>query len=403
MRSLSQLLVPVALCALAGCGLTGTVNVEPVAVSTQKPGNVAMYVAVSQHGSAVMGLDTQAFKVYEDGKKLDNEQIKLTLLPTATSATRRVALLVDMSKSLNADDRKAMAEALRPFIVKLREREAVTLYAFDGTKSAHLIADYPRDARAEPDEKDTSMDRLLAFSRRDSSSSLYTAVMDSAQKLSASLAAEGKPIQDGTVIVVALNPDLAGRVDDAKVRDFVADSPHHYFLLTVGQWATSTNISFLGKNGEARAGSVNTLGSPLYDLEKAVDDDYFRDYLVSYCSPSRAGMREVRLEVTTHDAQGKVSKGSYETEFDASGFGPGCSPQATPHFVLAAKPKPKEAPRVTVASNSRPAAKPAAPASADSNAKVSAATPEAKPAATPSGAPSAGTPIAEPPSGLGYE
>ncbi len=388
--------------ALSGCGLMGTVNVEPVAVSTQKPGNVAMYVAVSQHGSAVMGLDKQAFKVYEDGKRLDNEQIKLTLLPTATSAARHTALLVDMSKSLNADDRKAMSEALRPFIAKLREREAVTLYAFDGTKSAHLIADYPRDTRAEPDEKDTSMDRLLAFSRRDSSSSLYTALMDSAQKLSASLAAEGRPIQNGTVIVVALNPDLAGRVDDSKVRDFVADSPHHYFLLTVGQWATTTDISFLGKNGETRAGSVNTLGSPLYDVAKAVDDDYFRDYLVSYCSPSRAGTREVRLEVTTHDAQGKTSKGSYETEFDATGFGPGCSPQFTPHFVIAAKPKPKEAPRV--ASNSKPAAKPAAPAApapatSDSNAKVSSASsPEAKPATAGSAAP-----IAEPPSGLGYE
>ncbi|MEP7053493.1 MAG: hypothetical protein ABJB12_24225 [Pseudomonadota bacterium] len=409
-RLLSLSLAPAVLFALSGCGLMGTVNVEPVAVSTQKPGNVAMYVSVSEHGSPVLGLDKQAFQVYEDGKRLDNEQIKLTLLPTSTAAARHVALLVDMSKSLNADDRKALTEALRPFIAKLREREAVTLYAFDGTKAAHLVADYPLDARAEADEKDTSMDRLLAFSRRDSSSSLYTALMDSSQKLSASLAAEGRPIQSGTVIVVALNPDLAGRVDEGKVRDFVADSPHHYFLLTVGPWATATNISFLGKNGEARAGSVHTLGSPLYDVAKAVADDYFRDYLVSYCSPSRAGTRQVRLEVTTHDAQGKTNKGSYQTDFDATGFGPGCSPQITPHFVIAAKPKPKDAPRV--ASNSKPAPKahapttaaappaaPAAPAASDHNAGVtSAATSEAKPAASASAAP-----IAEPPSGLGYE
>jgi predicted small lipoprotein YifL len=48
-----------ALCAAAlllgvsGCGLAGTMNVEPVAVSTQKPGNVALFVAVSQHGAGV--------------------------------------------------------------------------------------------------------------------------------------------------------------------------------------------------------------------------------------------------------------------------------------------------------------------------------------------------------------
>jgi hypothetical protein len=87
--------------------------------------------------------------------------------------------------------------------------------------------------------------------------------------------------------------------------------------------------------------------------------------------------------------------GSYETEFDASGFGPGCDPLLTPHFVVA-KPKDKEAPRV--ATNSRPAAKPASPSSPDNkdnNVKVSSATPEPKA--------SAAAPIAEPPSGLGYE
>jgi hypothetical protein len=390
------LALPAAACALGGCALIGrNVSVDPVAVSTQKPGNVAMFVAVSQHGAPVVGLDKQAFKVFENDVQLDNDQVKLTLLPTATSAARRVALLVDMSKTLDPADKKSMTESLRAFIVKLRQREAVSLYAFDGTEKTHLIADYPRDEHATADDKDTTLDRLLSFSRRDSSSSLYTAVMDGAQKLSASLSAEGRPIQNGTVIVIALNPDLAGRVDDGKVRDYIADSPHHYFLMTVGPWATSTNVSFLGKNGGTRAASVNTMSTPLDSVVSAVDGDYFRDYLVSYCSPSRAGKRELRLEVTTKDAQGKLNVGSYETEFDASGFGPGCDPLLTPHFVVA-KPKDKETPRV--ATSGKPAAKAASPSSPDNkdnNVKVSSATPEPKA--------SAATPIAEPPSGLGYE
>jgi hypothetical protein len=385
-----------ALVSLTGCGLAGQMNVKPVAVSTQKPGNVALFVAVSQHGAGVVGLDKQAFKVYENGVALDNDQIKLTLLPTATAATQHTALLVDMSKTLNADDRKALSSSLRSFIVRLRQREAVSLYAFDGTAKVHLVADYAKDARAEPDEKDTSMDRLLAFSRRDSSSSLYSAVMDGAQKLSASLVAEGRPIQSGTVIVIALNPDLAGRVDDRKVRDFVAASPHHYFLMTVGPWATSTDVSFIGKNGAARAGSVNTLTSPLDTVASSVDDDYFRNYLVSYCSPARAGTRELRLEVSTTDEQGKKSIGRYDTEFDASGFGPGCNPLALPHFVVA---KAKDngarvASNNSSNANARRAATKAAPAT-DSGVKVSSA-------AAPKGA--SGAPaIAEPPSGLGYE
>jgi hypothetical protein len=309
-----------------------------------------------------------------------------------------------MSKTLGADEKKALSESLRSFIVRLRQREAVSLYAFDGSEKAHLVADYAKDARAEPDEKDTSMDRLLAFSRRDSSSSLYTAVMDGAQKLSASLAAEGRPIQSGTLIVIALNPDLAGRVDSGKVRDFVADSPHHYLLLTVGAWASSADVSFIGKNGETRAASVSTLSSPLETVASTVDDDYFKNYLVSYCSPARAGTRELRLEVTTTDAQGKKSIGRYDTEFDASGFGPDCNPLFLPHFAEA--PAKDNGTKVASSSPSGVGAKrvpksatlATTGAAAGDNVKISSAAPPAtKPPA------SAASPIAAPPSGLGYE
>jgi len=383
------------LCALSGCNLvTSGVQVEPVAVSTQKPGNVALYVAVSQNDRGIVGLQKEDFKVYENGIALDNEDIKLSLLSTNDSTSRHATLLVDMSKTLKPDERKSLANALRPFIVRLRQREAVSLYAFDGAEKAHLVQEYSRDARAEPDEKDTSMDRLLGFSRKDSSTSLYSAVIDGAEKLSASLAAGGRPIENGTLIVVALNPDSAGRVEENKLRDFIADSPHHFFLMTVGPTASAANLSFIGKNGESRAGSAMTMSAPLNDVANAVDDDIFRNYLVAYCSPGRAGARDLRLEVTTRDAQGKQSIGSYSTTFDADGFGPGCDPAAAPRFVVA---KRKETPTKAIASNNKPVGnKPRAVSAAkEPSEKVSST-------ATPP-SPSAPAPIAEPPSGLGYE
>jgi len=324
------------LVSVTGCGLTtGRMTVEPVALSAQKPGNVALYVAVSDRGAGVLGLDAHAFKIYEDGVPLDNDQIKLTLLPANSAVAHHAALLVDMSKTLSPDEKKALSASLRSFIVGLRQRQAVSLYAFDGSEKAHLVAEYARDARPEPDEKDTSMERLLAFSRKDSSSSLFSALMDGARKLDVALKAEGRQIESGTVIVIARNPDLAGRVEDGKVRDFIANSPHQFLLLTVGTWANSTNLEFIGKNGNSRAASVNTLTSPLASLKNKVDDAYFRNYLVSYCSPARAGTRELRLEVSTRDENGKKDLGSYQTHFDANGFGPGCDPLAAPHFARA--------------------------------------------------------------------
>jgi hypothetical protein len=188
-----------------------------------------------------------------------------------------------------------------------------------------------------------------------------------------------------------LNPDSAGRVEESKLRDFIDDSPHHYFLMTVGTTASAANLSFIGKNGETRAGSAMTMSAPLNDVANAIDDDYFRNYLVAYCSPARAGTRDLRLQVTTRDAQGKQSVGSYSTQIDATGFGQGCSPGAPPHFALA-KPKEPEKERKTVASSGKPAPKVAAAATAtDGNEKLS------------STKPAAAAPIAEPPSGLGYE
>ena len=394
--------------ALSGCNLvTGGVNVEPVAVATQKPGNVALYVSVSKHGNGVLGLKKDDFKVYENGFPLDNEQIKLTLLSTNPSTSRHATLLVDMSKALKREERKSLADALRPFIARLRQREPVSLYAFDGAEKAHLVQEYSQqETRAEPDEKDTSMDRLLGFSRKDASTSLYSAVIDGAQQLSASLAAEGRPVENGTLIVIALNPDSAGRVEEDKLRDFVDQSPHHIFLMTVGTAASSADISFIGKTGGTRAGSAMTMSAPLNDVANAVDDELFRNYLVAYCSPSRAGKRDLKLEVTSRDAQGKASVGSYSTSFDAEGFGPGCDPGAAPRFVIAKR----EAPVATtkaVASNSKPSNSKAKTSSAAHEPRENA--PSATTATTSAPAPasnanaSPAAPIAEPPSGLGYE
>jgi len=396
------------LCAASGCNLvSGGVNVEPVAVSTQKPGNVALYVAVSKHGNGVLGLQKEDFKVYENGTPLDNDQIKLTLLPTNPTTSRHATILVDMSKSLKREERKSLADALRPFIARLRQREPVSLYAFDGAEKAHLVQEYSQqEGRAEPDEKDTSMDRLLAFSRKDASTSLYSAVMDGAAQLSASLAAEGRPIENGTLIVIALNPDSAGRVEESKLRDFIEQSPHHIFLMTVGTAASSADIAFIGKTGGTRAGSAMTMGAPLNDVANAVDDELFRNYLVSYCSPSRAGKRELKLEVTTRDAQGKPSVGSYSTSFDADGFGPGCDPSVTPRFVVA-KREPAKASDTRVADNSKPGnakGKSSAVREPHENAvagNASAASGSSGPTRNETGSPAA--PIAEPPSGLGYE
>jgi hypothetical protein len=73
-------------------------------------------------------------------------------------------------------------------------------------------------------------------------------------------------------------------------------------------------------------------------------------YLLSYCSPSRAGKHEVTIEALVKDAKGNVDRsGKVQSEFDATGFAPGCDPNSPPSFDVTkgdalAPPPPKPLP-----------------------------------------------------------
>ncbi len=267
-----------------------------MALSVHKPANVALYVAVNQDGRGVTYLTAQNFRVYENGVILDNAQVELRLLPASAVTARRVALLVDMSRMLDDEQRTQLLNGLAAFVGKLRHRQPVSRFAFDG------------------------------------STSLYSAIVDAATKLDRAVASEKQPLQRGTLIVIAQNPDLAGRVSQPDARKFVQESPHQYFLLTVGKWATETDVSWLGKTQALRAASFNTVTSPLDQIAESVENDYFRYYVVFYCSPARTGTRQVTLEVTITNDKGQKQSANYSTVFEAKDFGPNCQSNTPPTF-----------------------------------------------------------------------
>ena len=68
-----------------------------------------------------------------------------------------------------------------------------------------------------------------------------------------------------------------------------------------------------------------------------------RFYLLSYCSPSRAGEHEVEIEANAEGTSGRLSY-----RFNAAGFGPNCDPNQKPSFDVhhpKAAPPPKVAER----------------------------------------------------------
>ena len=58
-------------------------------------------------------------------------------------------------------------------------------------------------------------------------------------------------------------------------------------------------------------------------------------YLLSYCSPARAGQHTVTIKGKhTPEGKNKEVSGELETEFDAEGFDKGCDPNQKPKFDI---------------------------------------------------------------------
>lgn len=324
---------------LTGCGVFRHVTVEPIATTFQRPSNVGAYVAVTDADTPLTDLEPSNFRVYENEQLVPPEQTQLTLLDTNLVAANQVVLLVDMSTAQTPESRTLAAKGALNFVQKVAPREAVSVFAFDGAPTLVPIATFPRGNQA------VTMAALEGFTPRDPSRNLNGAVVAGLAKLDALLAQSGKVVRVGTLVVYASGPDIAGRVDSDKAHDLVWDSPHDVLAIGVGEHADA--IENLARRGLVQAQSSTTLPIAFEEAASLTLDQLQKHYLVSYCSPARAGSRRLRLEVSYTNKEGEEHHGDFDFDFSAKGFGPGCNPQVTPRFTLApkAEPEPERAPK----------------------------------------------------------
>ena len=319
---------------LTGCGVFNGVfrhvNVQPLATTFQRPSNVGAYVAISDNDVPLTELEPSNFRVYENAQLVPAEQTQLTLLDTNLVAAHQVVLLMDMSAAQTPAARTTAAKAALNFVEKVMPHEAVSIFAFDGGESLVPIATLPRGNGT------VTMAALENFTPRDTSRNLNGAVVAGLGKLDALLGQSGKVVRVGTLVVFASGPDVAGRVDRDKAHDAVWQSPYDVLGVGVGEQADA--IENLARRGLVRSQAADTLPIAFEEVATKTIEQLEKHYLVSYCSPARAGTRRLRLEVSYTNKEGEEHHGDFETEFSAKGFGPGCNASVTPRFFLPTKP-----------------------------------------------------------------
>ncbi|MBX3182333.1 MAG: hypothetical protein KIT72_09220 [Polyangiaceae bacterium] len=326
MSAFTRALLPGLALAVTGCGLLGRLQVERVASGYEAPSQVAAYLTIEQRGEGVGGLTASQLTVLEDEQDVTAEA-KVTLLDRALVAYHHTVLLVDLSKP-----DPALLEVMNEAARRLAQSRDVTVLGFDGSPEPFVIGAVEKGA--------TGVQLAVPDEARDASRDLNGAVVTTLTRLSSALGGVARPIRRGSLLVITRGTDLAHRVpQDALIRE-LDRTEHQVFALVAGPDESSFHRE-LGRNGGARVDEELDIYGAADQLINRMEQKLEGEYLVSYCSPARAGTRLVRIEATVTDDT-RDRRGDVEFEIDATGFGPGCDPTRPPTSlgVLQAAPPP---------------------------------------------------------------
>jgi len=130
------------------------------------------------------------------------------------------------------------------------------------------------------------------------------------------------------------------------VQKALNDTPYDVFAIGLGAEMQDAELARIGKDGTAKAADKAQVVKAFDDIATRIEGMTKAYYLLSYCSPARAGKHELTVEAHAKLQTGDESSGHLKSEFDAAGFGIGCDPNQRPNFDItkgdALAPQPKK-------------------------------------------------------------
>jgi len=316
-------------CCLFTVACGPTLTLTRIEAATSKPSNVGVFFAVDREGEPVADLLATDFHIYEDERLVSVDESRQTIVNPQIAAAHYTLLLVDMSASVSASDQMHdIAAAAIQFVGQVGKQQRVALYAFDGSKNLYELSSFT------PTEQQTAqgLNSLETFQSRDPSTNLNGAVVQALQVLDRSLRDSTVPLRFGTLVVFTDGTDRANRVPLQEMIDAVEASPHKVYAIGVGNEIDDSTLSRIGKSGYIRVEESSASAAAFGEIGERIVRFTQRYYLLSYCSPSRAGKHRVTIEANSDGDTGRL-----DYDFDATGFGPGCDPNKPPPFDTTGK------------------------------------------------------------------
>ena len=332
------LVAPVLLmaCATLASGCVG-LHLQMVDRSVQRPSNIAVYFTVdTTRGEPVPDLTPADFHIYEDGQPVSIFESKQTILQPEVAAAHYTLLLVDMSGSVaGSPDMEKVVSGAATFSERVSRYQKVAVFAFDGSPHVTQLVGFGGG------NPETTARVLMGFRPRDPSTNLNGAVVEALQILGRQMGQSSVPLRFGTLVVFTDGTDHASRVSRDTLRSAIDGAGVEIYAIAVGAEVNDGEIRTIGRNGTFMSKNPADIQRGFSEIGARIEGLSRRYYLLSYCSPARAGRHSVEIEAVKGGRRGRLGY-----EFKADGFGPNCDPNQRPAFsVLHPRTKPLPQPK----------------------------------------------------------
>jgi hypothetical protein len=308
-----------ALCLLGGCA---GLKLQLVDASVRHPSNVAVYFTVdTRGGQPVADLTPADFHIYEDGQPVSVLESKQTILQPEVAAIHYTLLLVDMSGSVvDSGDMMTLIQAAASFADRVGPYQKVAIYTFDGSPHITQVVGFGGNVRA-------GLHVLANRRPKDPSTNLNGAVIEGVHALHHQMDNAPVPLRFGTLVVFTDGTDRAHRASPDDVGKSLDSAGFETYVIGVGQEVDRGQLSRIGRSGTFASHDRADIQRGFDEVGARIEASSKRYYLLSYCSPSRAGQHRVEIEAVAHGTSGRLSH-----PFNAAGFGPTCDPNQRPAF-----------------------------------------------------------------------
>jgi hypothetical protein len=333
-QSPTLVLLPI-LVALLSIGCGGGLELQRVNSAEDKPNNVWVFFKVEDGEEGVGGLQAEDFTIYEDGKEVSKFESKQVILNPEVAAVMYTMLLVDMSGSITeSGEADRLVDAAKSFAERVGKSQKVGVYAFDGSEKLHSVTPFTESKGS----VEGGLEGLRKWKPKDPSTNLRGAVVEGLRTLKTELDKEKKPLKFGTLVVFSDGTDQAGRVTPEDMNKELNDQKYDFYeiyAVGVGAEMAESELKDIGRDGMELAADNAKIQEAFDKIAERIENATKSYYLLSYCTPARAGEHEVRIEAATTKDDAKKS-GGLEYKFKADGFGPPpeCDPNKKPRFDL---------------------------------------------------------------------